>query len=164
MWDSVYQEDMMRKQSKPKESQINQALAEAIKEVGVSEHRAIDIWYKYNTEYKNTHSIASSSNVEIEKVNKITEIFAEFSKVGKGVKGGLCNRGQCQTPKDVVFFNKGTSKYYCCGCSIRINEACRPHELEQLFGEGTKYLCLTDDGLDPYAWERKQVEDAMGGE
>ena len=141
---------------------MNEALQKSFKELGIGEAKATSIWYGYNTNLDDTHTVARKSNTDIVLVNKVTEVFSAFSKVGKGVKGGLCNRGQCQSPKDVVFFNKGTDKYYCCGCSVRINDACTPHELEGLFGEGTKYLCTTDDGLGPYEWERKQFEEVEG--
>lgn len=77
----------------------------------------------------------------------------------KGERNGLCNRTACQTPDDVIFFNKGTDKYYCPECAFKINQACRPHELENLFGEGTKFLCLTDEGVEP----RKFWHDRLRG-
>lgn len=77
----------------------------------------------------------------------------------KGDKNGLCNRTACQSPNDVIFFNKGTDKYYCPHCAFEINKWCTVQELERLFGEGTKFLCLTDEGDEPRIFWRNQVEE-----
>ena len=69
-------------------------------------------------------------------------------KLIKGEKNGLCNVTACQSPTDVVFFNKGTSKYYCASCAQRINDANKEYpDTERLFDD--KYLCRTDEGLLP---------------
>ncbi len=41
-------------------------------------------------------------------------------KADKGEKGGSCNREACQAP-GANCYNRGTNKYYCKGCAIRIN-------------------------------------------
>lgn len=84
------------------------------------------------------------------------DVLKEKLSFFKGKKNGLCNRRICQTEKDVIFFNKGTHKYYCPNCSFNINGACREHELERLFGKGVKFLCLTDDGDEPRIFWNKQ--------
>lgn len=82
----------------------------------------------------------------------------------KGEKNGLCNRRCCMTPKDVVFFNKGTSKYYCDDCAFKINQACMNDDLERLFGKGTIYLCLTDEGDEPRVFWDKKIRGELGEE
>lgn len=42
----------------------------------------------------------------------------------KGEFNGLCNRTACQSDLKVVYYNKGTYKYYCKSCAIRINHEC----------------------------------------
>lgn len=130
----------------------------------ISREDQIQVWREYNTNCSPTHDIAHYMSLKIEDVNKITDNFTKFSKVAKGEKNGLCNRSACQTPDDVVFYNKGTHKYYCPHCANAINRANGQRasdiaDLERLFGEGTRHLCLTDDNLTPYEfWDKQRAE------
>lgn len=76
----------------------------------------------------------------------------------KGQKNGLCNRRACQSPKDVIFYNKGTSKYYCYGCAVMINKFNPPDPTSEgimrVF-KGDPELCMTDDKLTPDQWVNK---------
>jgi len=92
----------------------------------------------------------------------ISRLFkpVEQKKV-KGRKDGLCNRGICQSPDEVVFYNKGTRKYYCPNCADRINYANKDHpDTVRVIGE--KWLCKTDDGLLPQEYHRKKFEEEIG--
>ena len=73
----------------------------------------------------------------------------------KGEKNGLCNRKACLSPNDVVFYNKGTRKYYCCSCAQFINDANKDHpDTIRVIGE--KLLCRTDEGLTPYEYSMEK--------
>ena len=72
----------------------------------------------------------------------------EKTKKVKGEKHGLCNRSACQTPEDVVFYNKGTRKFYCPVCADLINNANKDHpDTVRVIGE--RFLCRTEEGLLP---------------
>lgn len=78
----------------------------------------------------------------------------------KGVKNGFCNRGACLSDQNVIFYNRGSRKYYCDKCSLRINEF---HEEDP--------LCKTDEGQDPRQWrhdlyakEREEFEKQIGAQ
>ena len=141
------------------EGSIKEAFKLSLTEEGLDYDEASRAWRLYNFNRMETHGIARELDVDIAKANLMIDGFTKFSKMVKGEKDGLCNRGACQTPEDVIFFNKSTRKYYCPECAFQINKACRPHELESLFGEGTKFLCLTDDGREPRGFWRDQMEE-----
>lgn len=44
-----------------------------------------------------------------------------IEKPDKGLKGGSCNRIDCQAP-GANCYNKGTMQYYCKHCAMRIND------------------------------------------
>ena len=39
----------------------------------------------------------------------------------KGAYKGLCNITSCQSPSDVVYWNRSTQKFYCRSCCVKLN-------------------------------------------
>jgi hypothetical protein len=62
----------------------------------------------------------------------------------KGIKGGNCNRRDCQKP-GAVYYNQSTRAYYCRECAIKINRLNREDAL-RLFGSPD--LCVLEDAPD----------------
>lgn len=78
----------------------------------------------------------------------------------KGQKNGICNRSACMSSvlEEVIFYNKGTRKYYCGNCALLINNANKNHpDTFRIIKD--KYLCRTDDGLLPQEYWRKQIQE-----
>jgi hypothetical protein len=60
----------------------------------------------------------------------------------KGDKNGLCNRTDCQSPHNVVWFNHGTRKYYCTRCADWLNTDPYNHrDAHEMYGHD---LCTKD--------------------